>query len=122
MLLSGKARNIEQLLYDLFGEIPHVEGAVLLSPDGLPMVSTLQNNHLDEELSALVGAVTSITDRSRSYLGWHSVEHQMISSTQHHILFKDVAGEAFLALIAKPGVDWSNLLHQLNWAIYKMMQ
>ena len=121
MFLSGKARNIEQLLHNIFDPIEHIEGAVLLSYEGLPMVSTLQAEGVDVELSALVGGVSSITDRSRAYLGWDVVEHQMISSSSHHILFKDVGGEAFLALVVRPGIDWTVLLHNLNWAIYSIL-
>jgi len=96
--------NVQKMqlqLQDLVSSSPDIEGAALVTPDGLPLMTTLPD-HIDEErVSAMAAAMLSIGERIGGELNRGGAERIFVEGAQGYCVLTSCGQEAVLLVLAK---------------------
>lgn len=97
---------------------PDIEEIILLSYDGLVIVSTVKekNTNTEEVVAASTSEINSSIVRLLESLKWKPFQKIMIQGSDNDILVKDIKDFGLLVVLAKGGVDMINIDAQANWA------
>lgn len=97
-------------------DVPGVSHAVVVSLDGLQLVSSSSvPMDLGDQLAALTAGLLSMADRTAALLSLGQSEYMTIRLPRGHLLFMRVGESAGIAVAASPGCD-------LRLVAYQMMQ
>ena len=124
-MISGKAIDIKNLLDKLKADNPDIKEVILLSYDGLVMVSTLESGVQEDTISAMAAGINSSILRFLKALKWHAFSDILITSSKDHIkdelkeyiLIKDIKGVGLLVVLTKSDVDWKRIHSHVGYAI-----
>ena len=124
-MISGRSKEIKQLFTRLMTANPDIMGYILLSDDGLVLVSTLETGNTEETLAAMAARVKASLSPYLSTIEWSAVSGMVFTGNRvtdgapkkQHIIFKDVANVGTLVTIVNEGVDWIKLHSNVNYAI-----
>jgi predicted regulator of Ras-like GTPase activity (Roadblock/LC7/MglB family) len=124
-MISGKAIDIKNLLDKVKGDNPDIKEVILLSYEGLVMVSTLESGVQEDTISAMAAGINSSILRFLKALKWHAFSDILITSSKDHkkdelkeyILIKDIKNAGLLVVLTKSDVDWKRLHSHVGYAI-----
>lgn len=117
---AGKAGEIRGVLNQLINSMPGLRAAVLVSSQGLAMVSTLDTGDEEATISA---AVPVLVDQVRAVLEDLKFGHMVslvLAGKYGYIVARDVLGIMIFAVLAQPGLDWVRFQSRVNWAISEL--
>lgn len=106
-LIKGEimAINIEKLsniLQNFVSSVGEVQGATIVTPDGLSLASALPGGMDDERVSAMSAAMLSLGERIGKELGRGGVERIFVEGTQGYGVLTSCGDDAvFLVLASK---------------------
>ncbi|NEP20215.1 MAG: diacylglyceryl transferase [Leptolyngbya sp. SIO4C1] len=93
-------QKVQTILQGLVSGSSDIEGAALVTPDGLPLVTTLPN-HMDEErVSAMAAAMLSIGERIGGELKRGNVERILVEGSQGYCVLTSCGQDAVLLVLA----------------------
>jgi len=118
--ISGQARKIYQELEQLVAGNPDLEALILISYEGLVMVSTMEIVQTEDVISAMASGINSFIIRFLEELKWDPFSTISISGTKKDIIIKDVRTTGLLVALTKPNVDRSVLNSKLDWAVNRI--
>lgn len=96
-------------------DTPGVSHAVLLSADGLQLVSSQAvDRDLGDQIAALTSGLLSMADRSGSLLNLGASEYVTVRLPRGHLLFMRVGDAAGLAVAAVAGCDLRVVAYQMT--------
>jgi predicted regulator of Ras-like GTPase activity (Roadblock/LC7/MglB family) len=96
-------------------DTPGVTHAVLLSSDGLQLVSSASvGRDLGDQLAALTSGLLSMADRSAGLLDLGLCEYVTVRLPKGHLLFMRVGDAAGLAVAAVAGCDLRVVAYQMT--------
>jgi predicted regulator of Ras-like GTPase activity (Roadblock/LC7/MglB family) len=96
-------------------DTPGVTHAVLLSSDGLQLVSSSSvGRDLGDQLAALTSGLLSMADRSAGLLDLGASEYVTVRLPKGHLLFMRVGDAAGLAVAAVAGCDLRVVAYQMT--------
>ena len=97
---------------------PDIEEIILLSYDGLVLVSTVVEKNIDTEeaVAASASEINASIVRLLESLKWKPYQKILLQGSDNDILVKDIKDFGLLVVIAKGGVDMINIDAQANWA------
>lgn len=127
-MITGKAREIEQLFDTVLHNSPDMKSLVLLSYEGLTMVSTYEAGHGEDVLSALAASINDSVPRFLKELQWTSFSDILITGTkdsdkkrvEEYILIKDISGVGLLAALLYSPINWIKVHSHINYIIYSI--
>ena len=115
----GKTRT-EQLgeaLRDLQASSADVEGAAVVSVDGLSMASSLSANVEEDRVSAMSAAMLSLGDRIAGELGRGKLEQCHVKGQNGFVILMAVGEEAVLTVLARPQTRLGLVLLDMSRAV-----
>ena len=124
-MISGKAIDIKNLLDKLKAYNPDIKEVILLSYEGLVLVSTLDSGVQEDTISAMAAGINSSILRFLKALKWHAFSDILITSSKDHekeelkeyILINDIKNAGLLVVLTKSNVDWERIHSHVNYAI-----
>lgn len=96
-------------------EVPGVSHAVVVSLDGLRLVSSSSvSRDLGDQLAALTAGLLSMADRTAALLSLGQSEYITIRLPRGHLLFMRVGESAGIAVVASAGCDLRVVAYQMT--------
>lgn len=116
-MLAGKDSELKTIVSKLRNSLDSIQSVMLLSYDGLAIVSTLDSGKLKERISALAAGIDSLAEQFLEDAEGGHFSNVFITGPQSYIILRDVGGMAILAVMTKVNVDWVVLQSRINWAL-----
>jgi hypothetical protein len=88
-------------LRELLASTGDIEGAVIVSVDGLSIASSLQAGVEEDRVSAMSAAMLSLGERISSELGRGELEQVQVRGVNGYVLLNAVGEEAVLTVLAR---------------------
>lgn len=98
--MAMNVQKIQMTLQDLVSNGPDIQGAALVTLDGLPLVSTLPSNMDEERVSAMAAAMLSIGERIGGELQRGDVGRVFVEGNQGYCTLTSCGEEAVLLVLA----------------------
>jgi|GEM_PF-922514 len=92
--------KLGSILQNFVTSTSDIQGAALVSPDGLPLATSLPGNMDDERVSAMSSAMVSLGERIASELSRGTVERILVEGTQGFAILTSCGEEAVLIVLA----------------------
>ncbi len=99
-MLLGKNEEIENILRKLLEEVPQVEGAAVVSVEGLPIASSLPPEIDDVRLAAITAAILSLGERAVQEFEKGLVDEVYVRGSDGYILVMGAGPNAVLTVSA----------------------
>jgi uncharacterized protein len=112
--------GLNEIVSYFVSDTPHVQGAVLVTHDGLPLASTLPAGLEESRAAAMAAAVMTIGDRIGDELQRGTMEHIMFSGTQGYSILTLCGSEALFLVLASPDVKQGILLLEIRRMVAAM--
>jgi hypothetical protein len=101
-LAKSRTEQLVERLRDLQASSGDVEGAAIVSVDGLSMASSLPGHVEEDRVSAMSAAMLSLGERISSELGRGVLEQVFIKGERGYVILTSVGEEAVLTVLARP--------------------
>lgn len=101
--MAIRAEQMQQVLKTLVNNTPDVEGAAVVSVDGLVLTSVLPAGTDEDRVSAMAAALLSLGERSSKELARGTLEQVYVKGSQGYVVLMQAGEEAVLQAIAGPG-------------------
>ncbi|HLV35348.1 MAG TPA: roadblock/LC7 domain-containing protein [Spirillospora sp.] len=101
-MAKSRTEQLVERLRDLQASSGDVEGAAVVSVDGLSMASSLPGNVEEDRVSAMSAAMLSLGERISSELGRGTLEQVFIKGEKGYVILTSVGEEAVLTVLARP--------------------
>ncbi len=92
----------------------HVQGAALVTPEGLPIAATLPDGLEETRAAAMAAAVMTIGDRIGTELQRGSIQHILLEGTEGYSILTLCGPEALLLILASREVKQGILLLEIR--------
>lgn len=99
-MLLGKSEEIENVLRKLMEEVPQIEGAAVVSAEGLPIASSLPPEIDDVRLAAITAAILSLGERAVQEFEKGFVDEVYVRGSEGYILVMGAGPNAVLTVSA----------------------
>lgn len=105
---KSRADQLNARLRDLQTNSENIEGAAIVSVDGLPLASSLMQGYEEDRVSAMSAAMLSLGERISSELGRGGLQQVYVKGENGYVILNAVGEEAVLTVLArkeaKPGM------------------
>jgi hypothetical protein len=98
---KSRTEQLVERLRDLQASSGDVEGAAIVSVDGLSMGSALASNIEEDRVSAMSAAMLSLGERISSELGRGVLEQVYVKGENGYVILTSVGEEAVLTVLAR---------------------
>ncbi|MEV5830465.1 roadblock/LC7 domain-containing protein [Spirillospora sp. NPDC052242] len=107
--------DIASLVNDFVDETPGVSHAIIVSADGLALISSRSlAADLADSLSAMVAGLTGLCGSIAGHLDRGIYEHALLSLTHGHLLIMGISPLASMAVLTDTCADAGMVAHQMN--------
>ena len=97
--MSQRAQQIQTILKELVTNTPDLEGAAMVSVDGLVIASVLPAGTDEDRVSAMAAALLSLGDRTVSELQRGTLEQVYVKGANGYIVLMQAGNECVLEVI-----------------------
>lgn len=118
--MSVRAEQIQRSLKALVSNTPDVEGAAVVSVDGLVLSSVLPAGTDEDRVSAMAAALLSLGERSSQELQRGALEQVYVRGNNGYIILMPSGGEAVLEVIAGPAAKLGMVLLDMKRAAQEL--
>ena len=98
--MVNRAQAMERILRSLVGNTPDLEGAAVVSIDGLVLASALPAGTDEDRVSAMAAALLSLGERTSMELARGSLEQVYVKGDQGYVVLMRAGEESVLEGIA----------------------
>ncbi len=119
-MISGKSEIIEQIFNKLLESNPDIKGFILVSYEGLVMVSSFKTGTVDETIAAMTAGIDSLMARFLQDLKWDYYTNIVLFSPEEYFLIKNIEGIGLLVTITKSDIIWKKIASHVSYAISKI--
>jgi predicted regulator of Ras-like GTPase activity (Roadblock/LC7/MglB family) len=116
-LNTSRSQNLTERLRALLNSTPEIEGAAVVSVDGLGIASVLNPDIEEDRIAAMSAAMLSLGERIASELGRGKLEQVYVKGEYGFALLTAVGPQAVLSVIAKSDARLGLLLLELRKAV-----
>jgi uncharacterized protein len=109
--------TIGGILQNFVSGTSDVQGAALVSPDGLPLASSLPGNMDEEKTSAMSAAMLSLGERIGKELARGTVEKIMVEGTDGYGILMGCGEDAVLLVLANQSAKQGLLMLDVKRAV-----
>lgn len=101
--MANKSRNeqMSERLWELQVSSPDVEGAAIISVDGLPIASSLPQSVEEDRVAAMSAAMLSLGERIAGELGRGMLDEVYVKGEKGFVILRSVGEEAVLTVLAR---------------------
>lgn len=114
--MANRAELIQQVLKSLVLNTPDVEGAAMVTADGLALASALPAGTDEDRVAAMAAAVLSLGDRTAHELQRGSLEQVYVKGSSGYVILMQAGSEAVLEVIAGPAAKLGMVLLDMKRA------
>lgn len=111
VMTTGK---IDSILQNFVSSTGDVQGAALVSPDGLPLASSLPANMDKERTSAMSAAMLSLGERIGQELDRGTIERIYVEGDKGYGLLTGCGDDAVLLVLASQGAKLGLLMLEIK--------
>lgn len=98
---KSRTEQLVARLRDLQASSGDIEGAAIVSVDGLSMASSLQGGIEEDRVSAMSAAMLSLGERISNELGRGELEQVQVKGQSGYVILTAVGEEAVLTVLAR---------------------
>ncbi|MCC6130717.1 MAG: roadblock/LC7 domain-containing protein [Acidobacteria bacterium] len=98
--MASRAEQMQQVLRNFRSNTPEVEGAAVVSVDGLILASVLPQGTDEDRVSAMAAALLSLGERTSAELQRGTLEQVYVRGSSGYIILMQAGPEAVLETIA----------------------
>lgn len=102
-MTKSRTEQMIEALRELQVNTPDIEGAAVISADGLPMASSLPAGVEEERVAAMSAAMVSLGDRIASEMGRGYLEQVYVRGENGFVILMNISEEACLTALAREG-------------------
>jgi uncharacterized protein len=100
--MATRAEQTQQILRSLVSNVPDIEGAALVSTDGLVMSSVLPSGTDEDRVSAMAAALLSLGERTAQELTRGELEQVYVKGSNGYVILMQAGTDGVLEAIAGP--------------------
>ncbi|MEL6553668.1 MAG: roadblock/LC7 domain-containing protein [Cyanobacteria bacterium J06621_11] len=100
----------------------HVEGAALVTAEGLPLVSTLPPGLEEARAAAMAAAVVSISDRIGEELHRGETQHILLEGSKGYSILTLCNDETLFLVLASSAAKQGVLMLEIKRAVTRLLQ
>lgn len=109
--------KISNILQNVVSGTNDVQGAALVTPDGLPLASTLPGGMDEERVSAMSAAMLSLGERIGSELSRGSIDRIFVEGNQGYGMLMGCGEDAVLLVLANQHAKQGLLMLEVKRAV-----
>jgi uncharacterized protein len=121
-LSKSRTEQLVERLRDLQASSGDIEGAAIVSVDGLSMASSLQGGIEEDRVSAMSAAMLSLGERISSELGRGELEQVQVKGQNGYVILTAVGEEAVLTVLARKEAKLGLILLDVSRAVAALAQ
>lgn len=114
--MASRAEVMEQALRTLVSSTPDVEGAAVVSADGLVLSSVLPANADEDRVSAMAAALLSLGERTSTELARGELEQVYVKGGKGYVVLMRAGEDNLLEAIAGPSAKLGMVLLDMKRA------
>ena len=114
------ASAINGILQSFVSSTSDVQGAALVSPDGLPLASSLPGTMDEERISAMSAAMLSLGERIAAELTRGNIEKVMVEGSYGYGILIGCGNEAVLLVLASRSAKQGLLMLDIKRAVVEI--
>jgi len=115
-------QKIQVALQELVGSGPDIQGASLVTLDGLPLVSTLPPDMDEEKVSAMAAAMLSIGERIGGELQRGNVGRVFVDGDQGYCMLTNCGQESVLLVLASAAAKQGLINLSIKQTVAKLQE
>ncbi|RMG81287.1 MAG: hypothetical protein D6712_16590 [Chloroflexi bacterium] len=119
---KSRTEQLVERLRDLQASSGDVEGAAIVSVDGLSMASVLSGDIEEDRVSAMSAAMLSLGERISSELGRGELDQVNVKGDQGYVILTAVGEEAVLTVLARKDAKLGLILLDVNRAVQDLVK
>ncbi|MEB3217160.1 MAG: roadblock/LC7 domain-containing protein [Nostocales cyanobacterium 94392] len=108
------AGKIESILQHFVSSTSDIQGATLVSPDGLSLAAVLPNTMDDEKVSAMSAAMLSLGERIGSELSRGSIDRIFVEGDKGYGVLTNCGDDAVLLVLASQSAKQGLLMLEIK--------
>lgn len=112
--MTINASKLESILQNFVTGASEVQGAALVSPDGLPLASSLPGDMDEERVSAMSAAMLSLGERIGSELSRGLLERIYVEGAQGYGILTSCSKHAVLLVLASKAAKQGVLMLEIK--------
>ncbi|MEO1296054.1 MAG: roadblock/LC7 domain-containing protein [Cyanobacteria bacterium J06636_16] len=112
--------KIQMILQELVNGTVDLQGAALVTPDGLPLVTMLPGNMDEERTAAMSAAMLSLGERIGGELGRGELEKVLVEGSQGYCVLTSCGKDALLLVLANEAAKQGILLLAIKQAVAEL--
>ncbi len=114
--MSNRTEQINTVLQALVSSSPDVEGAALVTMDGLPLASALPAGSDEDRVSAMGAAALSMGERTVAELKRGTLEQVYVKGNGGYVILMQAGSETVLETISSSDARLGLLLYEMKLA------
>jgi uncharacterized protein len=114
--MATRAEQTYQILRGLVTNAPDIEGAALVSTDGLVMASVLPSGTDEDRVSAMAAALLSLGERTAQELTRGELEQVYVKGSHGYVILMQAGTDGVLEAIAGPQAKIGMILLEMKRA------
>lgn len=115
-------QKLDEIVRDFVTNTQHVQGAALVTHEGLPIAGTLPEGLEESRAAAMAAAVITIGDRIGDELQRGPVQHILLEGTQGYSILALCGSEALFLVLASLSVKQGILMLEIRRIIKEISQ
>ncbi|HCF26831.1 MAG TPA: diacylglyceryl transferase [Cyanobacteria bacterium UBA11049] len=118
--MAINTQKIGQVLQNFVTATPDVQGAAVVTPDGLPLASSLPSGMDDERVSAMSAAMLSLGERIGKELGRGEIDRIYVEGTGGFSILTSCGEEAVFLVLAGKAAKQGVLMLEIKRALAEL--
>ncbi|MBD2576456.1 roadblock/LC7 domain-containing protein [Oscillatoria sp. FACHB-1406] len=106
--------SLESTLQNFVAQTNDIQGAALVSPDGLPLASNLQGNMDEERVAAMSATMLSLGERIGMELARGSIDRIYVEGNQGYAILTGCGEDAVLLVLAAASAKQGVLMLEIK--------
>lgn len=119
--METRAQIMEKTLRSLVSNTPDLEGAAVVSVDGLIVASILPAGSEEERVSAMAAALLSLGERTSNELARGLLDQIYVKGNNGYVVLMSAGEENVLEAIAGPAAKLGMVLLEMRRAVQELM-
>ena len=117
---TSRTQQLESRLHQLRSSTPEIQGAAIVSTDGLSIASALSPDVEEDRVAAMSAAMVSLGERISAELGRGDLEQVYIKGKTGYALLTSLGPDAVLTVIAQGEARLGLLLLELRKTVHDL--
>lgn len=112
--MAINTEKLGHILQNFVSTTPDVQGAAMVTPDGLPLASSLPGGMDDERVSAMSAAMLSLGERIGAELSRGSIDRIFVEGNKGYGILLSCGADAVLLVLASEAAKQGMLMLEIK--------